>query len=63
MSVDSGVIRDRLLAEIRRRRPEFEAAGNRAEELRTLPAETEENYERAGRHLLASAAARRQPPQ
>jgi hypothetical protein len=38
--VDSSTFRDRLVAEIRRRRPEFEAAGNRAEELRTVPADT-----------------------
>jgi alkylation response protein AidB-like acyl-CoA dehydrogenase len=37
-SGDSAVLRDRLLAQIRQRRPEFEAAGERAEQLRTLPA-------------------------
>ena len=37
MTVDSAVLRDRLVAEIRRRRPEFEAAGAAAEVLRTLP--------------------------
>ena len=36
-SADSATVRDELLAAIRRRRPEFEAAGKRAEELRTLP--------------------------
>ena len=34
---DSAAIRAELLDGIRRRRPEFEAAGERAEELRTLP--------------------------
>jgi alkylation response protein AidB-like acyl-CoA dehydrogenase len=34
---DSAAIRAELLDAIRRRRPEFEAAGERAEELRTLP--------------------------
>jgi alkylation response protein AidB-like acyl-CoA dehydrogenase len=37
--VDSSTSRDRLLAEIRSRRLEFEAAGNQAEELRTVPAD------------------------
>lgn len=36
----SAASRARLLAGIRRRRPEFEAAGERAEKLRTLPGET-----------------------
>ena len=40
-AADSAAIRDRLLAEIRTgRRAEFEAAGDRAEAARTLPAET-----------------------
>ena len=34
---DSAAVRDKLLAAIRRRRPEFEAAGERAEQLRTPP--------------------------
>ena len=33
---DSAAVREELLAAIRRRRPEFEAAGERAEELRAL---------------------------
>jgi hypothetical protein len=37
---ESIAIRTGLLAGIRRRRPEFEAAGERAEKLRTLPTET-----------------------
>ncbi|MFZ0163297.1 MAG: acyl-CoA dehydrogenase family protein, partial [Trebonia sp.] len=36
----SAASRARLLAGIRRRRPEFEAAGERAEKLRALPGET-----------------------
>jgi hypothetical protein len=39
MTPDSAAIRDRLVAGIRRHRPSFEAAGNRAEQDRTLPAE------------------------
>jgi indole-3-acetate monooxygenase len=37
---DSAAIRDGLLAQIRRRRPEFESAGDKAEKDRTLPNET-----------------------
>jgi alkylation response protein AidB-like acyl-CoA dehydrogenase len=40
MTADSAAIRDRLVAGIRRRRPSFEAAGDRAERDRTLPADT-----------------------
>ena len=39
---DSGSIRDRLIAAIRMHREEFEAAGEQAEELRTLPPGTVE---------------------
>lgn len=39
-STAAGGVRETLLAGIRSRRPEFEAAGERAEELRTLPPET-----------------------
>jgi indole-3-acetate monooxygenase len=37
---DSAAVRDSLVAAIRERRPEFGAAGERAEALRTLPADT-----------------------
>ncbi len=39
-AADGGARRAELLEEIRRRRKEFEAAGDRAEELRTLPPDT-----------------------
>src|SRR5580693_1260972 len=45
-----------LLAGIRRRRPEFEAAGERAEELRTLPGETVATLRAMGAFWLKTPA-------
>ena len=47
-----------LLAGIRRRRPEFEAAGERAEKLRTLPGETVATLRAMGAFWLKTPAER-----
>ena len=56
-AADSAAIRDRLLAEIRRRRAEFETAGDRAEEARTLPAQTVATLRDLGAFWLKTPAA------
>jgi alkylation response protein AidB-like acyl-CoA dehydrogenase len=53
---ESGVIRAELLAEIRRRRGEFEAAGSRAEERRNLPANAMATLRELGAFWLKTPA-------
>ncbi|MFZ0077566.1 MAG: acyl-CoA dehydrogenase family protein, partial [Trebonia sp.] len=53
---ESTTIRAGLLAGIRRRRPEFEAAGERAEKLRTLPGETVATLRAMGAFWLKTPA-------
>ena len=53
---DSGVIRARLLAAIGERRSEFEAAGDRAESSRNLPADTVVSLRELGAFWLKTPA-------
>ena len=53
---DSAAVRDELLAAIRRRRPEFEAAGERAEQLRTPPPDVVETLREMGVFWLKTPA-------
>jgi hypothetical protein len=55
---ESTAIRAGLLAGIRRRRPEFEAAGERAEKQRTLPGETVATLRAMGAFWLKTPAER-----
>lgn len=55
-AAESGALRAELLAGIRRRRDEFAAAGDRAEELRTLPAETVATLRAMGAFWLKTPA-------
>lgn len=52
----TGTSRDRLLAAIRAHRAEFEAAGERSEQLRTLPADTVETLRDMGMFWLKTPA-------
>jgi indole-3-acetate monooxygenase len=54
--IGAGTLRDRLLAGIRAHRQEFEAAGERSEQLRTLPAETVETLRSMGVFWLKTPA-------